>query len=199
MPFYSNYKLINNVTVKCALEHSSNSYFYDSSNSFSYLTVNELNSIRSANTGYTVTGINYYYTGASNTHIYAGAVLVKTSGFGTTTPVITYYDSVDEAWEEPHSIYVCIRLRGVDQGNGYHYAAWNGFIDTSKTKQSFTVADNVVMNQSLACSFTIVWNNGTVKFTNPSVGLQTLGGSVSLLLGNFDAVEVILSMGTVIT
>lgn len=191
MPFYSRYKLINNVTVKCALESSK---FKDQSNSFSFLNMSELNSIRLANTGYTVTGINYYYTGTSNAPIYAGAVLVKTSGFGTTTPTITY--SSDD-WEEPNKIYVCIRLRGVDQGNGYHYAAWNGYIDTSMTTKSFTVADNVVMNQSLVCSFGIVWNSGTVKFTNPSVGLRTLGGSISLLLGSFDAVEVILSMGTV--
>jgi hypothetical protein len=42
------------------------------------------------------------------------------------------------------------------------------------------------------------WNSGVVTFSKASMGLQGLGGSTSLLLGAFDAVELILSMGTVV-
>jgi hypothetical protein len=192
MPFYAKHTLFSNDVIQCAFENSS--YFSDSVNSYSYLNTTELSKITSANSGCTVTGINNYYIGSSSSKIYAAAS-VKNTLINKTTQAITYAIS---GWETPKKYYLCIRLRGTDQGGGAHYATWRGFLTVGNTTQSFTARDNVVANQSLQCSFTMSWNSGVVTFSKASMGLQGLGGSTSLLLGAFDAVELILSMGTVV-
>ena len=190
--FYAKHTLFSNSNIYCAFKNSST--FIDEINNFSYLNANELSKITSSNSGYTVTGINNYYTGSSATQIYAAASVKKTSA--AVKYAITYSKSTS-GWETPKKYYLCIRLRGTDQGGGVHYATWKGFITVGSTTQSFTVRDNVVANQSLQCSFKMSWSNGVVTFSDATVGLTGIGGSTSLLLGGLDAVELILSMGTV--
>lgn len=192
MPFYAKHTLFSNDVIQCAFKNSSS--FIDSVNSYSYLNTTELSKITSANSGCTVTGINNYYTGSSSSKIYAAAS-VKTTTINKTSQAISYAVS---GWETPKKYYLCIRLRGADQGGSYHYATWRGFLTVGSTTQSFTVRDNVVANQSLQCSFTMSWNSGIVTFSKATVGLTGIGGSTSLLIGKIDAVELILSMGTVI-
>lgn len=193
MPFYAKHTLFSNDVIQCAFRNSSS--FIDSVNSYSYLNTTELSNITSSNSGYTVTGINNYYTGSSATQIYAAASVKKTSG--AVKYAITYSKSTP-GWETPKKYYLCIRLRGTDPGGGAHYATWRGFLTVGKTTQSFTARDNVVANQSLTCSFTMSWNSGVVTFSKATMGLTGIGGSTSLLLGSFDAIELILSMGTVV-
>lgn len=192
MPFYAKHTLFSNNVIQCAFEHTS--YFSDSANSYSYLNTTELSKITSANSGCTVTGINNYYTGSSASKIYAAASVKKT-GINKTNQAITYSIS---GWEVPKKYYLCIRLRGTDQGMSAHYATWRGFIYVGDATKSFTVADSVSAGQSLQCSFRMAWSNGVVTFSQATMGLQGLGGGVSLLLGSLDAVELILSMGTVV-
>lgn len=197
MPFYAQHTLFNNSTIQCAFECGS--YFVDSPNNYSYFNIMELSQIVSYNSGYTVTGINNYYI--SNTEHYAGASIKKTANPGA-KPTITYYsyDDYEEAdeWEKPKQYYLCIRLKGTDQGNAAHYGLWRGVVSESTTTQSFTVSDSVVANQSLQCSFKMSWNGNRVVFSDATMGLKAIGGSVTLLLGAFDAIELILSMGTVV-